>query len=83
MIKAQFQISGDIRHSKTLGAFDERDPDIYLEEISGISFIASAPGLEPGIYTIEVDFVEAVLDEVGQRVMSIKSGKVMLAEDLD
>lgn len=83
MIKAQFQISGDIRHSKTLGAFDERDPDIYLEEISGISFIASAPGLEPGIYTIEVDLVEAALDEVGQRVMSIKSGNVMLAADLD
>ena len=83
MIKAQFQLSGDIKHSKTLGASDERDPDIYLEEISGTSFIASAPGLEPGTYTIEVDLVEAVLDEVGQRVMAIKSGNTMLADDLD
>ncbi|MGJ8640105.1 MAG: glycoside hydrolase family 3 C-terminal domain-containing protein [Opitutaceae bacterium] len=83
MIKAQFQLSGDIKHSKTLGAGDEQQPEIYTEEISGTSFIASAPGLEPGIYTVEVDLIEAVLDEVGQRVMAIKSGKTMLAEDLD
>ncbi|MGJ8653602.1 MAG: glycoside hydrolase family 3 C-terminal domain-containing protein [Opitutaceae bacterium] len=83
MIKAQFQLSGDIKHSKTLGTSDEQKPEIYTEEISGTSFIASAPGLEPGIYTIEVDLIEAVLDEVGQRVMAIKSGKTMLADDLD
>ncbi|MEN8662520.1 MAG: glycoside hydrolase family 3 C-terminal domain-containing protein [Lentimonas sp.] len=83
MIKAQFLLSGDIKHSKTLGAFDGREPDVYVEEISGDSFIASAPGLEPGIYTVEIDLVEAVLDEVGQRVMEIQCGSSILAKDLD
>ena len=83
MIKAQFTLSGEIRHSKTLGAFDEREPDVYVEEISGSSFIASAPGLEPGSYTVEIDLVESVLDSEGQRVMDIQCGKTMLAEHLD
>ncbi|VGO16543.1 Xylan 1,4-beta-xylosidase [Pontiella desulfatans] len=83
MIKAQFSLSGDIRHSKTLGAFDARKPEVYVEEISGTSFIASAPGLEPGAYLVEIDLVEAVLDGVGQRVMDIQCGNAVLAQDLD
>jgi beta-glucosidase len=83
MIKAQFTLSGDIKHSKTLGAFDGREPQIYVEEISGASFIASAAGLEPGTYTVEVDLVESVLDGEGQRVMDILCGKTVLSKDLD
>jgi beta-glucosidase len=83
MIKAQFTLSGDIKHSKTLGAFDGREPEVYVEEISGTSFIASAPGLEPGTYTVEVDLVESVLDGEGQRIMDILCGKTVLAKDLD
>ncbi|MEI6891461.1 MAG: glycoside hydrolase family 3 C-terminal domain-containing protein [Pontiella sp.] len=83
MIKAQFSLSGDIKHSKTLGACDEQQPEIYVEEISGTSFIATAPGLEPGNYTVEVDLVESVLDGEGQRVMNIQCGKTVIAKDLD
>ncbi|MDF7807752.1 glycoside hydrolase family 3 C-terminal domain-containing protein [Pontiellaceae bacterium B12219] len=83
MIKAQFTISGDIKHSLTLGAFDGSAPEVYIEEISGTSFIASAPGLEPGTYTIEIDLVESVLDGEGQRVMDIQCGKTVLASNLD
>ncbi len=83
MIKAQFQLSGDIKHTKSLGAHDERQPEIYMEEIYGASFIASAPGLEPGNYTVIVDLVEAVLDGEGSRVMDVLCGKTVLAKDLD
>ena len=83
MIEAQFQLSGEVKHSKSLGAFDESQPDIYVEEISGVSFIASAPGLAPGIYTVEIDLVESVLDGEGQRVMDIACGNTVLAKDLD
>ncbi|MDF7823611.1 glycoside hydrolase family 3 C-terminal domain-containing protein [Pontiellaceae bacterium B12227] len=83
MIKSQFQLSGDVKHSKTLGAFDERKPEVYVEEISGTSFIASAPGLEPGTYTVEIDLVESVLDGEGQRRMDIQCGRTWLAKDLD
>ncbi len=83
MIQAQFQLSGDIKHSKSLGASDESQPEIYVEEISGTSFIASAPGLEPGTYTVSVDLAETALDGEGQRVMDIRCGKTVLAKDLD
>ncbi|WP_372795871.1 glycoside hydrolase family 3 C-terminal domain-containing protein [Pontiella sp.] len=83
MIKAQFQLSGDIKHSKSLGAADEQQPEIYVEEISGSSFIASAPGLEPGTYTVEIDLVESVLDGEGQRIMDVLCGKTVLARDFD
>ncbi len=83
MIKAQFTLSGDVKHSKTLGAAGEISPEIFVEEISGKSFVLSAPGLEPGIYTVEVDLVEAVLDEEGMRVMDILCGPTILAKDFD
>ena len=83
MIKAQFSLSGDVKHSKTLGALDESDPEVYTEEISGASFSLSAPGLEPGAYTIEIDLIESVLEGQGRRVMDILCGQVVLARDLD
>lgn len=83
MIKSQFILSGDIKHSKTLGAAGEYQPEIYAEEISGMSFIASAPGLNPGRYQIEVDLVEAVLDLPGQRVMDVFCGNTVLVKDFD
>lgn len=83
MIKTQFSLSGDVKHSKTLGAFDGRKPEVYVEEISGSQFIVSAPGLEPGRYTVEIDLVESVLDGEGQRVMDIRCGGAVLAKELD
>ncbi|WP_372846388.1 glycoside hydrolase family 3 C-terminal domain-containing protein [Pontiella sp.] len=83
MIRSRFSLCGDIKHSKTLGAFDERNPGVYAEEISGTSFIATAPGLEPGTYCVEIDLVEAVLEGAGRRVMDIRCGTTVLAADLD
>ncbi|MCH6259049.1 glycoside hydrolase family 3 C-terminal domain-containing protein [Puniceicoccaceae bacterium K14] len=83
MIKAQFTLSGDVKHSKGLGAAGDVNPEIYVEEISGAAFTLSAPGLEPGFYTVEVDLVETALDGEGMRVMDILSGPVVLARDFD
>ncbi|MDQ8183530.1 glycoside hydrolase family 3 C-terminal domain-containing protein [Pelagicoccus sp. SDUM812005] len=83
MIKAQFTLSGEAKHAKTLGAKDGVSPEVYEEEISGTAFQLSAPGLEPGRYRVEIGLVEAVLDDEGMRSMTIRCGPTALAKELD
>jgi len=82
----QFVLTGDLKHSKTPAgttvAGGDR-PEIYAEEISGKSFTATVPNLDPGIYIVDIDFAELSAKRAGERVMDITAGETVLARNLD
>ena len=82
----QFVLTGDIKHSKALAGTTVSGgdrPEIYAEEISGKSFTATVPNLDPGTYRVDIDFAELSAKRAGERVMDISSGETVLAKDFD
>ncbi len=81
-----FVLTGDIHHFKPpseLKVSGGDNPEIFAEEVYGKSFTATASGLDPGLYTIEIDFAETYAKGEGQRIMDITCGESVLANDLD
>lgn len=83
---ASLRIEGDARHRSVppqIVTAGSDNPALFADEVAGPSFSLTAPGLESGRYTIEVDLAETELHDEGQRLMNVDCGRTNIARNFD